>query len=205
MEKQEQQIDPKKNPKKKRNWKLWGGIIAAVVIVAAASQAGGGDDRSTANTASDESKSVEKSAIDDTEKKSGNTNKKEVKKAESKKDAKKQEPEDSRQKWADKIYKAWLTTVGIKQPLDLLEIEERVGDDVLWAVNGHESPSEGTLVLTIQLRGDDVENEELTRSAEKVMNLAGYDNKDLKRVEVVTADLAKRGAFNRHDSLLLNR
>lgn len=98
-----------------------------------------------------------------------------------------------------------MTTVGIKQPLDLLEIEERVGDDVLWAVNGHESPSEGTLVLTVQLRGDDVEKDELKRSAEKVMNLAGVSHEDLTRVEVVTADLEKRGAFNRHDSLLLNR
>lgn len=109
---------------------------------------------------------------------------------------------DGRQQWADSMYKSWLTSMGVKRPLEILEHSPA---SIQGFVNGVESPSTGTLVFTVQVTQGEVDKAELERSAMAMLQIIGYDHSDVDRVELVTADSLKRAVANRRDSPLLNR
>ncbi|MFM9430080.1 hypothetical protein [Arthrobacter sp. MP_2.3] len=101
-----------------------------------------------------------------------------------------------------KVYAAWLAARGAK---DSAEVLMQSPGGVQGYLVSAESPSPGTAVFTAQLTKSDVDKDELEKAAMAVLQLAGFDDKELDRVEIVTADSLARGVANRRDSPLLNQ
>lgn len=102
--------------------------------------------------------------------------------------------------YGKKVYKEWLVSRGVKSNVVLLN--ESPGSVQSYLVSA-ESPATGTAVFTAQLTEDDVDKSELMQAAMAVLQLVGYSDESLARVEIVTADGLVRGVANRRDSPLL--
>lgn len=213
-----------KKKRKKLGWKGWTGIVAAVFVIGAIGGAlGDDDDQKTAAATMTSSPSADASeaavsqeaakasqeAADASKKAKEEKKQAEKKAAEEKADKEKQEAvkeaaeaEKKSETWADDMYQYWLTNLGVKTPLEILEFEPT---SIQAFVNGVESPSMGTLVFTVQVTENEVDKEELKRSAMAMLQIIGYEHEELDRVELVTADSLKRGVANRYNSPLLNR
>ncbi|HCJ55445.1 MULTISPECIES: hypothetical protein [Glutamicibacter] len=113
-----------------------------------------------------------------------------------------QAQEGGGQKWADKQYDSFLLNYGVKSQEELLS--QNSGSVQSYLVSA-ESPSTGTVVFTAQLTGDDVDQAEVDKAALAVLNLIGFSDDEVDRVEIVTADSKIRGAANRGDSPLLSK
>lgn len=110
------------------------------------------------------------------------------------------DPSASGQEYADATYAAWLASYGAQSNTEILaQLPESVQGYLVSA----ESPVPGTVVFTAQLTEGDVEEAELDETAMAVLQLVGYEDESLDRVEVVTADSLARGVANRRDSPLL--
>lgn len=68
-----------------------------------------------------------------------------------------------------------------------------------------ESPTPGTVVITVQIDKNSTTKAELKDTARAIHSLVGMQITDLDRVEVVTADFLLRGVSNRRDIPLLNQ
>lgn len=107
----------------------------------------------------------------------------------------------AKQAAGQKYFNAWLTSRGASSSAEVLL--QSPGNVQGYLVSA-ESPSPGTAVFTAQLTKNDVTKAELEQAAMAVLQLVGYDDESLDRVEIVTADSLLRGVANRHDSPLLN-
>lgn len=103
--------------------------------------------------------------------------------------------------YADEIYASWLESRGVSSSTEIL-MQNPSG--VQGYLVSAESPSTGTVVFTAQLTKGDVTKDELKQAAMAVLQLVGFDDESLTRVEIVTADSLVRGVANRRDSPLLN-
>ncbi|MBG6083284.1 hypothetical protein [Zhihengliuella flava] len=109
---------------------------------------------------------------------------------------------ESKEEFADRISEAYLDGAGEASYAAILNRDSTL---ILGYTNGVESPSAGTVILTVQLTETEVVEEELDKAATAFMNIAGYAEDDLDRVEIVTSDSSVRGVANRHDNALLNQ
>ena len=105
------------------------------------------------------------------------------------------------QEYADSVYNAWLENYGATSNTEILS---QLPESVQGYLVSAESPVPGTVVFTAQLSENDVTKAELEQTAMAVLQLVGYTDESLDRVEVVTADSLVRGVANRTDSPLLN-
>lgn len=110
-------------------------------------------------------------------------------------------PTEDNAVYAQRIYDAWLTSRGATTQLEVLE--QSPGNPQGYLVSA-ESPVVGTVVFTAQLTKDDVTKDELKATAMAVLQLVGFDDETVDRIEIVTADSLLRGVANRRDSPLLN-
>lgn len=200
--------------KKKFGWKLWVGIIAGILLISAIGNAmGGNSNQNAASPTNTSSPAAEASATPSsppasTPQATVENNQSDA--AATSSSAKEESQQASSESvssttgdaWAQEMYQFWLTSMGIKSPLEILKANP---ESAQAFVNGVESPSAGTLVFTVQLTEKDIDKEELERSAMAMLNIIGYENKDVERVEIVTADSLKRGVANRYNSPMLNR
>lgn len=108
--------------------------------------------------------------------------------------------EAAKENYGQSIYAEWLAARGVTSPVEILA--QSPGSVQGYLVSA-ESPSSGTAIFTAQVTSNDVDKEELKQAAMAVLNLVGYENKSLERVEIVTADSLSRGVANRYDSKLL--
>lgn len=113
--------------------------------------------------------------------------------------------EAANKQFAETVEKEWLANVGHDSFTELLTDPDWPADSLTGYIASVESPSSGTVVVTVQVTEDEVTKEELEQLAMQGLNLVGYDNEDLERVEAVTADGLLRGVANRYDSPVLSK
>ncbi|AIY01167.1 hypothetical protein ART_1568 [Arthrobacter sp. PAMC 25486] len=103
--------------------------------------------------------------------------------------------------YGQQVYDAWLESRGVTSSTELLMANP---ENIQGYLVSAESPSPGTVVFTAQVTKGEVTKAELEQGAMAVLQLVGFDDETLDRVEIKTADSLVRGVANRHDSLLLN-
>lgn len=192
--------NPQKNKKpmsraKKILFGILGGIVALIIIAALA-----GDPEP--DTPQAQPTATAQSEAPASSKATEEASKKPKEEPQEKVETEAPEPTDTGQKWADKQYASFLENYGVKSQTELLKQNAASVQSYLVSA---ESPSSGTVVFTAQLTESDVDKAELKQAAMAVLNLIGYSDDSVDRVEIVTADSLVRGTANRYDSPLLNR
>ncbi len=103
---------------------------------------------------------------------------------------------------AARTQTALLAGYGVNSFTDLLST---LPGSLAGTIASIDSPSTGTVVITVQVTKDDTSRSELDAFARASLSLVGQQVPDLDRVEAVTADSLLRGVANRRDIPLLNR
>lgn len=180
-------------PKRKLSWKAWAGIAAAVVVVGSIGNALNGDDEAPAPSpvvAASASAAPSSSPV---------PNRAKVEPAAATPTA---EKKLSNEDWAEKKYQDWLDSRGVKSHTEILAADSTSVQGYLVSA---EAPTYGTVVFTAQLTSNEATKLHLENAASSVLNLIGFEDEEVERVEIVTADSQVRGVANRRDSALLNQ
>ena len=100
-----------------------------------------------------------------------------------------------------KYFDAWLESRGASTSAEVLL---QSPDNLQGYLVSAESPVSGTAVFTAQVTKGEFSKADYKQAAMAVLQLVGYGDDSLDRVEIVSADSLDRGVANRRDSPLLN-